>query len=472
MAVIAIILIVRLVSLHFNTTALFFDEAQYWLWGKEPEFGYFSKPPVLGWTIALFTKICGSDSEFCVRLPSSIIHTGTAFLIFLTTARLFDARTGFWAAISFATLPGISLSSTLISTDVPLLFCWAGALWSFLRLKESMNWASAIPLGLFIGFGLMSKYAMAYFFLCALIYALMDKLARNTVFSLRFLTSTIIALIILSPNIAWNFQHQFITASHTGDNIGWRGSNLHLDKVAEFIGSQFGVFGPVLFAFFLIAMIRFVREGWTPEQKFLVIFSLPVLVLITFQALMSKAYANWAAVTYVAASILIADILINRVPPIWNRISLSIHIFLFMGLSIAVVYSAPGYLTLPNGKEPFERLQGWREIADETSKKLDEFEYSAVLSDHRHLTAELVYTLRNRSEKVFAFHQTNSPNDHYQMTRPYRGIPSGSILLVTRSQNIEKYSPYFQGITARGTTEISSGKIRKLWFYQLNDYRR
>ena len=466
------ILLVRLVSLYYNTTDLFFDEAQYWLWGKEPAFGYFSKPPMLGWIIAAFTGICGSDSEFCVRLPSAIIHTGTAFLIFLSARLLFNSRTGFWSAVTFALLPGITLSSTLISTDVPLLFCWAGALWAFLRLHIFGGWKNAALLGVFIGLGLMSKYAMAYFFLCALLFALIDVCARKTVFSRNFALSGLIALAILSPNLWWNAQHEFITASHTGDNIGWRGG-LHFDKLAEFVGSQFGVFGPILFAFLLIAVVRFWREGWDRAQKLLVMFSIPILVLIIFQALMSKAYANWAAATYVAASILIADIIVNRVPPIWNRVSTSIHVVIFAGLSIAVAFSAPGNITLPigpNGQEPFFRLQGWSEIGRATAKQLSKRQYGAVISEHRHLTAELVYYLRHEKQKVFAFHESEVPHDHYQLTRPFRGKTEGKALLVLTSNNTEKYSIVFEVISPAGSVEISSGRHKKIWFFDAQGY--
>jgi hypothetical protein len=38
------LLALRIVGLWFNQTDLFFDEAQYWSWGKEPAFGYYSKP--------------------------------------------------------------------------------------------------------------------------------------------------------------------------------------------------------------------------------------------------------------------------------------------------------------------------------------------------------------------------------------------------------------------------------------------
>ncbi|MCF6320649.1 MAG: glycosyltransferase family 39 protein [Rhizobiaceae bacterium] len=466
----AAILLVRLVSLYFNTTELFFDEAQYWLWGKEPAFGYFSKPPVLGWTIAVFTAACGSDSEFCIRLPSPIIHTGTALLIFLGAARLFDQRTGFWSAITFVTLPGITLSSTLISTDVPLLFFWAGALWAFLRLSDKACWQNVLLLGFFLGAGLMSKYAMAYFFLCTVLFALFEKSARQTVFSRHFLAATLLALLVLTPNLLWNFQNSFITAAHTGDNIGWSNGLRFPGNGAEFLGSQFGVFGPILFAFYLIALVRFWREGWDSSQKFLVLFSLPVFLLIAFQGFINKAYANWAAVTYIAASILIADILVNRVPAIWNKISLTIHLFLFAGLSVAVAFSTPGLLTLPNGAEPFTRLQGARAMARATGKQLDSGSYVAVVGPYRNITAQLVYYLRERPQKVFAFSQNGRPNDHYELTRPYRGTPNGPLLLVSASEDVSQYLPYFSEITPVTKVEISSGNVRRLWFFKLQNY--
>ena len=170
--VLGVILAVRLVSLWFNNTELFFDEAQYWVWGKAPAFGYFSKPPVLAWIIGAVTGLFG-NSEFAVRLASPILHTATALTIFFIARKLFDGRTGFWSALVYATLPAVSLSATLISTDVPLLFFWA---WRFSPSSISRRTTASAGrslLGLALGAGLMSKYAMIYFLPCAVIYALL-----------------------------------------------------------------------------------------------------------------------------------------------------------------------------------------------------------------------------------------------------------------------------------------------------------
>jgi predicted membrane-bound mannosyltransferase len=141
----AVLLLIRLIALKFNATDLFFDEAQYWNWSQEPAFGYYSKPPLIAWLIGASTAVCGV-SEFCIRLPSPLVHTATAGVIFALGTRLYSAQVGFWSALAFATLPGVSFSAGIISTDVPLLFTWALALLGFVALFDtkastpSMRW--------------------------------------------------------------------------------------------------------------------------------------------------------------------------------------------------------------------------------------------------------------------------------------------------------------------------------------------
>ena len=75
-----VLLVVRLIALAWNATDLFFDEAQYWSWSREPSFGYYSKPPLIAWIIAVATSVCG-DGEACIRLPAPLIHTATAVIV-------------------------------------------------------------------------------------------------------------------------------------------------------------------------------------------------------------------------------------------------------------------------------------------------------------------------------------------------------------------------------------------------------
>ena len=174
----AALLCVRLAALYWNATDLFFDEAQYWAWSEQPAFGYFSKPPLVAWLIRAATEACG-PGEACVRLPSPFLHTLTALAVFFLGRRLYDARVGALSALAFATLPGVSLSAGLISTDVPLLTCWAIALVGFAALFQTDRLWPALVLGLAFGIGLNAKYAMAWFVMCAAVYLLLTPERRG-----------------------------------------------------------------------------------------------------------------------------------------------------------------------------------------------------------------------------------------------------------------------------------------------------
>src|SRR5256885_1354122 len=158
-AILALLTVIRLAGLKFSFVDLFFDEAQYWAWSRELAFGYFSKPPLLAWTIAGAERVCGA-SEACIRAPAPLLYFGSSLLVYAIARVLYDARVAFFAALSTALAMGTAFSSRIISTDVPLLFFWALALLAYVKLLGGApRWWAAV-LGLALGLGLMAKYAM------------------------------------------------------------------------------------------------------------------------------------------------------------------------------------------------------------------------------------------------------------------------------------------------------------------------
>ncbi|MCA9266971.1 MAG: hypothetical protein KDA41_00795, partial [Planctomycetales bacterium] len=77
-AVILAVTLVRLAVLTVLAIPLSMDEAQYWIWSRALDFGYYSKPPMIAWLIGATTSLCG-DGEACVRATSPILHAATSF---------------------------------------------------------------------------------------------------------------------------------------------------------------------------------------------------------------------------------------------------------------------------------------------------------------------------------------------------------------------------------------------------------
>ena len=482
-----ILLAVRLVALYFNTTDLFFDEAQYWSWSLQPAFGYYSKPPMIAWLIGLSTAVCGT-SEFCVRLPSPLIHTVTAIAVFLVGARLYGARVGFWCGVVFATLPGVSFSAGLISTDVALLAFWAIALYGLVVLIEARgSWWPVLVLGCALGLGLNAKYAMAYFILCTLIYVFTTPEHRWLLRDRRWWGAVAIGAAMIVPNLIWNYQNSFATFAHTADNAKWSGVLFHPNKAVEFFVAQFGVFGPVLFGALLVIAVRAYRQGLPGTDRFLLAFALPVVMIITVQALLSRAHANWAAVSYVAASLLVTATMIRDGSWRWLGGALALHLAVVGVLGIGL--SQARTLALPGGKNPFARTLGWAELGRLTRRRLEYARrtgqpYTSVVALGRSATAELLYYMRDVDTPVLAWPAHGRPLDHYQLTRPFGGAggrgaagkpttASGPVLLVAVRRIPSAVLQRFKVVGAIETVSVQTGAgaRRSVYFVRLEGFR-
>lgn len=472
----AALLVLRLVALRFNGTDLFFDEAQYWTWSLEPAFGYYSKPPLVAWLIRAATEVCGAG-EACVRSPSPIVHTGTALAIFLLGRHLYDTRVGALSALGFATLPGVSLSSGIISTDVPLLFAWALALYAFVRLFDTEDLWPALVLGVAFGIGLNAKYAMLWFVLCAAVYFAATPERRSLLRDWRLWLALAIGFVMLVPNILWNAGHSFATVGHTADNANWQGAPFHPLKMLEFVGAQFGVFGPVLFAALLVVTWRVWREGAPEADRLLMAFAWPVLAVIIVQAFLSRAHANWAGVSYVAATVLVVANMARALDWAWLRTSFAIHVLAV--LLLAAGAAVAGRAALPMKLEPYARTLGWRALADATRAELASARaagrsYGAVLTDDRALTAELLYYMQGEATPVEAWRASTKPHDHYELTRPYTGARPDPILLVSIKPDADRIPEAFARSELIAERELPAGRnaSRKATFYALTGYKR
>ncbi|MGD9863529.1 MAG: ArnT family glycosyltransferase, partial [Pseudodonghicola sp.] len=311
-AAVAAITLYRVGLLAFSTAELFVDESQYWQWGQELDWGYYSKPPLIGWVLRAATELAGSDATFWVRLPVTLFHAATALVLMGAARQLTDARAAAMVAIAYISLPVVSVGALLISTDTILLPFFAGALWLWLRLTARASVWTAAGLGLCLGLGMLAKYAAIYFVLGAGIGAALVPQARIGWRDAAIATA--VFLLVISPNLVWNLQNDLMTLSHTADNVDWvRRPGIHLNPrgAVEFLLSQFGVMSPVFFGAYLVIALRALRRAdW--KGRWLVWMSAPTLLLVTVQALLSKAYANWAVTACLALLLLV-------IPVLWHR---------------------------------------------------------------------------------------------------------------------------------------------------------
>jgi 4-amino-4-deoxy-L-arabinose transferase-like glycosyltransferase len=90
----------------------------------------FEKPIFYYWMVAGSFELFG-ESEWAGRAPTGLFATALVLLVWAFASRVWNARSGFLAALVLATGLEFCVMSRLMLTDVPLAFFIAGALFSY-----------------------------------------------------------------------------------------------------------------------------------------------------------------------------------------------------------------------------------------------------------------------------------------------------------------------------------------------------
>ena len=411
----------KAIWLFFNGIPLYGDEAQYWLWSKNLDFGYYSKPPMIAFLINLSTNIFG-DTEAGTRFLSPIIHCGTAFAIFALAKNLYSSHIGRLAALTYITFPAIFFSSMLISTDVPILLIWTLALNQFYKAVESMHLKNWLMLGVLFGLGMLTKYHFAIFGLAGLVYIYKTKKLPFILCTYKPYLAALIALSIFAPNIIWNINNHFASFSHTADLATSGKSSINIKACIEFLIAQLLILGPFLL-YALVLIIKRYKE-LTKQDLFLVIFSATFFIFITLVSLASKAYANWAAPVYITLIIFICaqatDLKFTKI------LNYNLVFQLVLGIIFLLYPIALSNFSLP---DPYKRMRGMEEVASVVSNIHKQLDKSIVIADDRKIYASLVFYTKPHIYALKKWNPNHQLKDHFDLTASIDKIDTPAVFI-------------------------------------------
>jgi hypothetical protein len=222
------------------------DELLHLVLGDHLDWGYKEVPPF----IALLAKITLSvfgDSVFAARIFSTI---ASAFIIWLTgqiTAEIGGRRFAITlACLALILAPAFAASGYLFQPVVFDQLWWVVTVWLFVRYLNTATVKYLYWLGVAVGFGMLTKYTMA-FFTVSLIIGILISRERKLLFNRHVLFSALIAILIFLPNIIWQFTHHLPVIHHMKE---LRETQLDYVKPMEFVMQQILVNGPSLVIWF------------------------------------------------------------------------------------------------------------------------------------------------------------------------------------------------------------------------------
>lgn len=425
----------RILSISQGHVSLFYDEAYYYHWSLNPDWGYYSKPPMVAWIISITTSLLG-DNDFAVKFGAPVLYSLTAGIIYKIGKNLWNPKAAACAALVFCSAPLVGFNSLFITTDAPLLFFWALATWLFLIAINSQSWKSWILVGLAVGLGMMSKYTMALLPLGLFAYMGFTPQYRTQLLTIKPWGAAILAGLIFSLNIYWNFQHDFVTLNHTSEISQLDKKLFNPDKLAEFILSQLLVFGPI-WSYFLIRQwfSRKARSAISHTSILIAIF-LPLILVISTQALLSRAFINWAAPCLIAASLWAGFYLSNQSS---KKLLIGLIIQLSM---ISTFYHWPIILDTVGVErtrkvDPFQRTQGWPELANQLKPILAANPDSLLTSPSRKLLAYISFYAEPGKLRVARWNpEQQNIRDYYDLffnLRKYTNTPEQAFTLINET---------------------------------------
>ena len=428
--------LLKIFAVSFTSFNLFGDEAQYWLWSKDLDYGYFSKPPFLSWFISFYTFVFG-DGFFSIKSIPIIVYFVISYSLYLLSKNIgLKPKEAFSYSLLFLIIPAVSFSSFIVSTDIFLLLFWTLALNELVIIKKKQSLKSFLVFGIMLGLAFLSKYAAIYFVICLVVYFLIDKKFRFLVYQnyYGFFLSLICVILILMPNIIWNLNNGWVTFNHTVDNANLNNTKINILRGFEFVFIQILMVGPFLF---LGNVLNYKKLIIKDNQKLLLIFSLPIFLIVFFEAVIVRANANWAAPALISFFLFLV-IGINK-KSIFRKLNLYFNIFLCL-----VFFSLVG---IGYKAEIFNRIVGLNNFSNDIYYMGSELGISDYVVSNRLLFSSFGYELKDKNFNLHMPYKNGLEiTNHFQISSPLKEEMSRNFILIGSLNEINYLKNSFKAI--------------------------
>ena len=366
----AIFMVVFFTVLHLLTMGqaeLTNDEAQYALYGYYLDWSYFDHPPLSGWLNAITLQF--SDSDFALRIWPVLLAALTSFLLYGFTRELFPSETIWIGAVAVLLYQASIISQAFaiaMLPDTPLIPIAIAAAWLLHRALKQNQQHLWIYIGILFGLAGLAKYTAVTLVFTAIAGLLIYK-SRNVIFTKWPWIAVLLAAIIISPVIYWNYVNDWISISyqinHGAPESPWLLKNFLITQAAQFI-----TYTPAIFIFGLFAIFSALKNTAknikNKNERYILAFSLPALVLFDSMSGYFPALPHWTALGWIALIPLTAKWIVQN----WYRKSVRVFSYISLTYSFVLIITlhlllATSLLPFEDNKHPLEDIYGWKKVA-------------------------------------------------------------------------------------------------------------
>ncbi len=342
---------------------------------------YFDHPPLMVW-ISYSLHLLEVFQLHIFRGPFIAFGLLTSFFLYKITSNFYSKEAGTVSAILYFISPFFFFSGGLfIVPDASLNFSVAGATYIAIRLifNKEDNIYLWISLGLLLSIAFLSKY-QAYLFGITLFIAFIIW-RRNVLFTKNFYISVLISILGLLPVFLWNMENNFDSFNFHGNRSSFGFDIIHIIN---------SIFAQLFFLLpttgFLIVKSLMIKKFITVNEKFLILLSLPTIIIFNILILFSDtSFSHWAMVGWMLLIPMASNKLILMKSYKYRLITLKVaSVFLiFVMISSILIHAKTGFITrvfdqkIPRWDNTRELLD-WGQIAEILTKTLQKKELETL----------------------------------------------------------------------------------------------
>jgi len=293
----SLFLLVSLLQAMF--TELAGDEAYYWRYAQDLDWGYFDHPPMVAVMIKLGGFLFGG--ELGVRFVGILFGTASLFVLWLMVdkqLRIKPYAVELYFLLWFS-LPVFNIYTFIIVPDSPLIFFSILYLFVLQRFMTKQTLGITLVLALIMALMLYSKYH-------GIVLIIITLIANPKLLSMPyFYLASIVGALLFVPHLLWQYEHDFATLRY---HFIERNSNFSFKFIAEYPLNVLLILNPILTLIFLFKIFKH-RE---PSEKTLRYVFWGFILFFAFSALKNHIEPHWVAVSSIPLLLLLFKISINN----------------------------------------------------------------------------------------------------------------------------------------------------------------
>ena len=333
-------------------------------WGSNLDWGFNKHPPFSAFAVEIFYRIF-RNQDWAYYFLSQIFVIVTFFVVFKLSVEIFNNQK--LGLLSVVLLEGIffyNFTTPEFNVNVAQLPFWALTIYYTWRCINYDKATDYVLLGLFAGFGILSKYLFIYLIIgIKLVFIYFIRKGKKIKSSHYFIAGPI-TLLILLPHLIWLTNNNYVTIFYGLQRAGGVGDFLdHLIYPLIFLGKQIGLLIPfLLMSFFLIKKMKFKINFKDEKLVFLLLTTLsPILfMLLTSMIMGAKIRTMWMTPFYLFSGTLMIYIFRSQIN--LNKLKKFSSVFIFLFLFSPFTYA---YVSITQtdkrtdfpGKQKAEKIQ-------------------------------------------------------------------------------------------------------------------